>query len=358
MPEKIQQDVEKLEELVTEEDHKQSLERLSKAAHSGASLKWWFNRLLFGFNLADAVEQWLNAFDPKVGKPIKEQIPKLETREVVAAWMKFSMRRSIIMFLLSTAITLITAFFLWKQIQTQNDLVEEQKTLTAKQDELIGIQKEKNSLEERFLYTQILYDVICKEPDERYSQVIKEDCKPKYNYRQRTDALINLLKTEKDVSGARLDGIDFSFIDLKGAKLKRAYLNDTYLNGMDLSQLDFSGADMSDADLGYSVFQYSNFKKTKLSNAELKYARMRSATLYDAELNNASLSGAILIFAKLDRASLVGADLRNVDLRGASLLRTDLRDIDLNGAKYSKSTKFPKNFDPKEHGMILSNDIK
>lgn len=130
------------------------------------------------------------------------------------------------------------------------------------------------------------------------------------------------------------------------------------------------------------------FHKADLSNANLREVNLSNANLFMANLREANLSGANLFMtnlinsnftkATLFRANLMGADTKKSNLNsaylggtnlvGANLKEANLANAYLTNAKYNTKqytdvdgitynpTKFPKNFNPKEHGMIEVNE--
>lgn len=75
--------------------------------------------------------------------------------------------------------------------------------------------------------------------------------------------------------------------------------------------------------------------------------------LRHAQLGNSNLSGANLRATYLQDANFQGADLSYADLRAARLGGADFTGANLLGAKYSNSTVWPDDFDPKAAGAIL-----
>ncbi len=98
---------------------------------------------------------------------------------------------------------------------------------------------------------------------------------------------------------------------------------------------------------------------------DLKLANLSGANLKGANLKEADLEGADLTGADLTKANLSGANLREADLSGAHLNRADLTKANLEGAmlnqahnqahlggaRASKSTTWPKGFDPEVAGV-------
>jgi uncharacterized protein YjbI with pentapeptide repeats len=99
-----------------------------------------------------------------------------------------------------------------------------------------------------------------------------------------------------------------------------------------------------------------------LYGANLQNANLRNASLGEANLEEAKLAGADLTNANLSFARLSKADLTGTDLTGAKLA-TVLMDVDLrsvrnltranlhNAVDYG-GNRWPKGFDPKQHGVI------
>jgi uncharacterized protein YjbI with pentapeptide repeats len=75
-------------------------------------------------------------------------------------------------------------------------------------------------------------------------------------------------------------------------------------------------------------------------------------------LQGTNMSGAIM-----RNANLRGANLRSADLSGAQLQGSDLSGMILDGATrfagatYSDATRFPEDFNPARHGLVLDNPL-
>ena len=99
-------------------------------------------------------------------------------------------------------------------------------------------------------------------------------------------------------------------------------------------------------------------------NRDLQHL-LQGADLQGTNLKGADLRGANLMETNLAGADLRGADLRGADLRGAYMfelfdfINTNTESATLLEAKYNSEkkglyppTKFPKDFNPKDHGMV------
>jgi len=171
---------------------------------------------------------------------------------------------------------------------------------------------------------------------------------------------------------AVLNGVQISDEDHK-AILTGAFLNNAELNGAKLNWAELKAARLSEVQLNGAELENANLYLTDLSRAKLNGAKLNDAKLYrarfiEADLEGAELKNTNLTWADLVRANLKGADLTNADLlqtdfQGAWFNDADLKDsknintADFNGAYYNIRTKFPKDFNPDDHGMIfISND--
>lgn len=102
------------------------------------------------------------------------------------------------------------------------------------------------------------------------------------------------------------------------------------------------GAELEGATLSYADLRWSNFR-----GANLRGANLCESVLWGSVLTNAILCGADLSYADLTGADLVGADLSNACIEGACFL----------GARYSKATRFPREFgNPDTKGLISLDD--
>jgi uncharacterized protein YjbI with pentapeptide repeats len=123
------------------------------------------------------------------------------------------------------------------------------------------------------------------------------------------------------------------------------------LRGLDLDEALLWDEDLTEANMEGASMQYAH-----LDGAMLRHANLRSASLNGAFLEEADMCG-----ADLRRANLQGAYLtRGITERGASLAGADLRGADLTGAhltgaRYDARTRWPRGFDPKQHGAVRVN---
>jgi uncharacterized protein YjbI with pentapeptide repeats len=172
--------------------------------------------------------------------------------------------------------------------------------------------------------------------------------------------------------GDRLQGQDFSNINLSGSVLERVDLRQVIfknanLNGIKIVKVDLRSADLSNASLVDANLAFSNLTEANLSQANLlrvnlfqaklgsallPKAELMKANLSEADLSSANLKGANLVLANLRKANLVkanlsesnlgaanlsdaildGADLSSADLRSAELHLTNLSNANLSSA--------------------------
>ena len=137
--------------------------------------------------------------------------------------------------------------------------------------------------------------------------------------------------------------------NLSKESLKKRNLERTDLQEMTLEEIDLRGANLK-----WVNFQGAKLRGSDLSHADLRGANLQLVDLREVGLVNSDLRGTILI----------GVDLRGTDLSTAKLGAFGkryfqgnvgyLQKTNLKLAKYNSKTKFPKGFDPEDHGMIFS----
>jgi len=151
-----------------------------------------------------------------------------------------------------------------------------------------------------------------------------------------------------DLRGATLDHATVSSIercDLRGASLRHASpyaisdsdLRDATLEGVSFSYRELKGCnlegiDLSRGDLSHIKLAGANLRKARLAEAQLGEADLSEADLSGADLCGAMLTKAKLTKAKLDGVSLAKANLGGADLTGASLDGADFTEANLAGA--------------------------
>jgi hypothetical protein len=115
------------------------------------------------------------------------------------------------------------------------------------------------------------------------------------------------------------------------------------------------------ADLRAANLPGAPLSRANLYGAHLQGANLRNANLEEANLEEARLAGADLTDANLSFARLSNADLTGTDLTGTKL-DILLTDVDFTKAKGLTRANFhnavdyggnrwPKGFDPKQHGV-------
>lgn len=274
----IEKIVDRLSKLSDSSEDKKQLQLLKQHAIDGINLKDWVKRVIPGTSLATAIEKWLINFNPTFNKPLGEQIPKEETRNVVAAWMSFTIYRTIVAVSLSSIITIVTIFFLYLQIK--------------KQDELIEFQRDISKQDKKMSYIQILYDEVCstieKEVDNKKHK--EEVCKNKHNQYTRREALTSFLKITKNINSINLEGALLSDLDMRELNLSKSNLKTADLRNVEFINTNLEQANLIGANVKNTNFQGANidgavlFKAQNLTCTQLKFAKNWQNSYRDVEL--------------------------------------------------------------------------
>jgi uncharacterized protein YjbI with pentapeptide repeats len=129
-------------------------------------------------------------------------------------------------------------------------------------------------------------------------------------------------------------------LDLGDRDLRRANFSRVVAAALELSGSDLRGSDFSDSDLYWADFFSSDCSKASFRNAVLQGANFKSACL-----RHADFSGATIGPDQLGKpSSFAHADLTGAILDGASM----------SGTHYDPKTMWPEGFNPREHGLILT----
>lgn len=168
---------------------------------------------------------------------------------------------------------------------------------------------------------------------------------PKFGLNKSAISLQEINLSRVNLQSAKLPEVDLYGVDLYGANLKEVNLHKASLHGANLKGANLRSAKLSRTNLGWAVLSEANLSETNLSESYL----------FRANLSGANLSG-----ANLSRANLFGADLSGADLSGANLseaLYTDKNTkpeiCNILFLQHPCPTNFPKNFNPKDAGMVL-----
>jgi len=130
---------------------------------------------------------------------------------------------------------------------------------------------------------------------------------------------------ELDLTGARLEGVNFERVNLNGAilvgaDLTNARMKDAHLHAADLSDATMTGTRLERAELPGATLCRATMTGTILKDAILKKADLRWATLERASFQGAQLQGANFSEANLSQANLSGAQVEDaiaIGVRGA-----------------------------------------
>lgn len=170
----------------------------------------------------------------------------------------------------------------------------------------------------------------------------------------------------KDYTGENLKKKDFTGKNLENAVFKEADMQEVVLINVFARGADFRGADLrfarlQDGDFTGCDFRESTFvpataKKCDFTNANFEGVNFGQAKLDEVTFKNANLRKA-KGFNFCIAVDFRGADLRGADLKGFVNL-SDTTPTRFRGAKYSRSTRWPDGFDPKENYMVLAEDEK
>jgi uncharacterized protein YjbI with pentapeptide repeats len=142
-----------------------------------------------------------------------------------------------------------------------------------------------------------------------------------------------------DLSGMKLNGIDFLRADLKGAILTETQLEHAHLKNADLTGATLDAANLEHANARSAIFdqvvankanfEVSTLRGARFRRAQLSGARFHRAYLRDADLSDAAFTGCWLRFATLNGACCQNTDFSSADLRHASMVETNLKGANL-----------------------------
>lgn len=232
---------------------------------------------------------------------------------------------------------------------------------------------------------EILHEEICRDDDDT-SISYATKCLPLQTWRIRRQAVFSLIALDRingnkhsELTGARLDELSLVGIDFSDDYLEGAFLNKTLLVGANMSSIKGFQVNMSDAELDSASLKYAELDEAIAPGANFTKANLHKASLVLADFNGANFSNSKLRKAKLWGANLSGANFSGADLTDTVFVKPNedtfmyhnvfVRDtvfgIDREIAHkmrrracYSEETIWPKEFNPKEEGLVLCVDIE
>ncbi|WP_051759345.1 pentapeptide repeat-containing protein [Herbidospora cretacea] len=136
-----------------------------------------------------------------------------------------------------------------------------------------------------------------------------------------------------DLTGAKLDEVDFTQKDLTGAILRNASMKEADFTQAHLEYADLRGADLTSADLGQLRAKQADLRGATLVDVEAGQAEFPHADLSDAVMTRANLTQVTLTNAKLVGADLNEAELGQVKGRTADFTRAKMKEAEFGQAQ-------------------------
>ncbi|MCG7866458.1 MAG: pentapeptide repeat-containing protein [Candidatus Thiodiazotropha taylori] len=140
-----------------------------------------------------------------------------------------------------------------------------------------------------------------------------------------------------DLQGLNFGGVEFRELWLKDANLSGA----SFFEG-NFEESNFHGTNLDDASFINAHFEGVNFSECSLQKAVMGDSWFNGAFFINADLSEATFSGSDFIGARFENANLKTADISSANT--------------LKDSTYNSNTVFPKYFNPKEWGMIKTNE--
>ncbi|WP_158090137.1 pentapeptide repeat-containing protein [Kiloniella majae] len=153
----------------------------------------------------------------------------------------------------------------------------------------------------------------------------------------------------------RLDGVDFSSLDLK---------HGPFLNHVNLTAASLLGVNFYNATLYEAVFNYSDMRQAKLKKAWAKSAKFENTWLQNSDFEGAFLLGASFKESVVNGASFAGTTLTYTDFSFASLENVNFENADISKTDFRTSENLkPEQLmlscvDDFDHQPLLPDDEK
>ena len=130
------------------------------------------------------------------------------------------------------------------------------------------------------------------------------------------------------------------------------------LRNVSLTGSNLSNQDLSSLDLSSFKLNQSDFIDTTLIGTSFRQAKIWSSRFIGAKLINTDFSNADVSTSDFTNADIQGANFSNASLQEAIFIKAkNISEAKFNNARYSVGTKFPEDFSPREHSLILVNRI-
>lgn len=117
------------------------------------------------------------------------------------------------------------------------------------------------------------------------------------------------------------------------------------MRNRNLESCIYGGSRISNADFDNTTIRFTNFFETTISDSRFKGATISG---------NTNFEGAILSNVSFERATFFDVNFKRAILSNVNFEKATFgENVNFQGTKYTADTKFPKGFNPKEHGMTL-----
>jgi len=147
------------------------------------------------------------------------------------------------------------------------------------------------------------------------------------------DDAIQSIRTKKDLSGAKMQGMRLENINAVGAILRKTDLSDANLSHGLLVNPNFYRASLHGAAVHNTVFLGGDMVKTQFIETDLSESALVGVDAQEASFRKANLSNAGLVSSNLTDTDFTDANLTNARLASLNVTGADFSGATLTGAR-------------------------
>jgi uncharacterized protein YjbI with pentapeptide repeats len=139
-------------------------------------------------------------------------------------------------------------------------------------------------------------------------------------------------KRISDLSDTRINGADFSGLNLSDLVVKNSELSNCIFTEADLNRANFDGSYLLDVGFEKTELSKSEFYECSFSNVIFNYANLTRAEISGSDMRKTLFSHAVLVGTDFDSCNVLGVDfslskLRNTFFHGCEML-ADLKKLE------------------------------
>ena len=133
-------------------------------------------------------------------------------------------------------------------------------------------------------------------------------------------------KRISDLSDTRIDGADFSYLNLSDLVMRNSEISNCTFTETNLNHANFDGTSLQNVSFEKAELSKSEFYECSFSNVRFNHANLTRAEISGSDMRDTSFSHAVLVGSDFDGCNVLGVDFSLSELKNTLFHSCDMLD--------------------------------